>query len=374
MIACKSLRAKHDFMDSTKIPFFIKLSLLSVGVFALFSMLYIGRNIIIPIVLSTIIAVVLSPSVDFLVRTKINRVLSIFIVVALLVLIGSLLLLLIASRLSDFSETFPVMMDKFIDIVDNTVKWLSQHFKIRTRIINRFIEDTEAVIVNSSREELGSTLVSMGSTLITIALVPVYVFMILFYKPLLIEFFRKAYGKGNKHHANEILSSSKTIIQSYLIGLLLQAGIIAVMYTVALFALGIKYAIILGIVGALLNMIPYLGGVIAMTLFVIAALVTKESSLFVLYIVGIYSVIQFIDNNFLVPKMIGSKVKINALVAIIAVIIGGSLWGIAGMFLSLPLVAIAKVIFDRSEVLQPWGYLLGDTMPPITIFKIKREK
>jgi len=103
------------------------------------------------------------------------------------------------------------------------------------------------------------------------------------------------------------------------------------------------------------------------------ALVTKESSLYILYVLILYTVIQFIDNNYIVPKIIGSKVKINALVAIIAVICGGALWGIAGMFLSLPLIAIAKLIFDRIEPLKPWGFLLGDTMPEISLFKLKRK-
>jgi len=88
----------------------------------------------------------------------------------------------------------------------------------------------------------------------------------------------------------------------------------------------------------------------------------------------LYSIIQLIDNNFIVPKLVGSKVKINALVSIIAVIVGGALWGVPGMFISLPLTAIIKLIFDHIESLQPWGYLLGDTMPPITIFKINLKK
>jgi len=84
--------------------------------------------------------------------------------------------------------------------------------------------------------------------------------------------------------------------------------------------------------------------------------------------------IQVIDNNYIVPKIVASKVKINALVSIVVVLAFGALWGIPGMFISIPLTAIVKLIFDHIEPLKPWGFLLGDTMPQLTIFKVKMRK
>ena len=99
------------------------------------------------------------------------------------------------------------------------------------------------------------------------------------------------------------------------------------------------------------------------------ALVTKSTAWYAVYIFVIFYIIQFIDNHYIIPKIVASKVKINALFAIIVVLVGNALWGIPGMFLSIPLLAIVKLIFDHIEPLKPWGYLLGDTMPPI--IKIK---
>ena len=101
-----------------------------------------------------------------------------------------------------------------------------------------------------------------------------------------------------------------------------------------------------------------------MLLFMTIALVTKSPE-YVLYVIGLYTFIQLIDNNYIVPKVVASKVKLNALVSIIAVLAGSALWGIPGMFLSIPLTAIIKLIFDRITPLKPWGLLLGDTMPPL---------
>ena len=125
---------------------------------------------------------------------------------------------------------------------------------------------------------------------------------------------------------------------------------------------------LLGVIGAFLNIIPYLGGIIGVVLFMAIALLTK-SPVYVLYVALLYSVIQLIDNNYIVPKIVGSKVKLNALISIVAVIAGAALWGIPGMFLSIPMLAVIKLILDRIESMKAWGFLLGDTMPPIIKLK-----
>jgi predicted PurR-regulated permease PerM len=142
---------------------------------------------------------------------------------------------------------------------------------------------------------------------------------------------------------------------------------------VGLLILGIDYAVLIGVLGALLNLIPYIGGIIAVAMPMMIALVTKDSPWFALYVMAVYYFIQLVDNNYIVPKIVASKVKINALVSIVAVLAGGALWGVAGMFLSIPLLAIIKVICDFIEPLKPIGFLLGDTMPKMVIFKIKRK-
>jgi predicted PurR-regulated permease PerM len=180
----------------------------------------------------------------------------------------------------------------------------------------------------------------------------------------LVRFVHRLFGAGNNERVSEMLFETKSIIQGYLVGLFTQFAIVAILNSIGLLVIGIEYAILLGITGALLNIIPYIGGLMSVSMFVIFTLITK-SPVYLLYVIGLYILIQFIDNNFVVPKVIGSKVKLNALVSIIAVISGAALWGIHGMFLSIPLIAILKLVLDRTESLHAWGFLMGDTMPPI---------
>lgn len=179
--------------------------------------------------------------------------------------------------------------------------------------------------------------------------------MIIYYKPLLFEFFARLFPKNLHVTVVEVLSETKALIQSYLFGLIVEGALVAILNSLALWILGIPYAILLGVIGALLNIIPYIGGVIAVALPMLMAIASKEP-VDALYVLIAYLIVQFIDNNFFVPKIVASKVKINALISIIVVLVGNELWGVPGMFLAIPLTAIIKVIFDRIGPLQPFGF------------------
>lgn len=347
-------------MKSTiEFPFYAKASLIFMGLFAFVSVLFIAREIIIPILYSILFAIMLSPLVNFLVRKKVNRAIAAITVLLIAVLIVASFITLLASQASRFSEALPQLTTKFQALVNQLVTWISSYFDISIQKIDEWVANAKAEFISNSSSVIGTTLSTVGGVLATVFLIPVYIFMLLLYKPLLVEFVHKLFGINNDQNVSAVLVEVKTIIQSYLVGLFFELAIVGVLNSIGLLILGIQYAILLGLCGALLNIIPYLGGVITMGIFMIIALVTK-SPVYMLYVVALYAFIQFIDNNFLVPKVVGSKVKLNALISLLVVILGAAIWGIHGMFLSIPLTAILKLIFDRIDSLKPWGFLLGD--------------
>jgi len=356
------------------LPFYAKTTIFLVGFIAFFSILYIAQVIIVPLVFALIIAILLSPLVNFFVRKKVKRILAIIITLLLTSILIIALGAFIISQMSRFGDSWPVLVDKFTLILDNTITWASGYFDIDAKKITEWLANTKNEIINSSSAAIGQTLMSVGSGLVVLFLVPVYVFMILFYQPLLIDFIHKIAGTINHDRTKEIITQIKTVIQRYLFGLIIEFVMVAILDAVALLALGIEYAILLGILGALLNMIPYVGGLIAVAMPMMIAIATKDSAWYAVYVLILYYVIQLFDNNFIVPKIVASKVKINALFSIIVVIAGGVLWGIPGMFLSIPLLAIVKLIFDHIGPLKPYGFLLGDTMPSLLKMKPIRTK
>jgi len=242
--------------------------------------------------------------------------------------------------------------------------------------IHKWIVESQNELLNFNSSALGQTLVGVGSGIAMFFLIPVYIFLILLYQPIIMEFINQMSGDDNKLQIKGVVTQTKKVVQHYLGGLLIEAGIIALLDIGALFALGIQYAILLGLMAALLNMIPYLGGIVGVGLPMAVALATKDSAWFAVYVMAAFYVIQVIDNNYIVPKIVASKVKINALFSIIVVFAGNQLWGIPGMFLSLPLLAIIKLTCDNFEPLKPWGFLLGDTLEPMMVIKpiFKRKK
>jgi len=352
-----------------KFPFYAKTTVYFIGFFALLTILYIAQGIIVPLVFAGIIAILLHPVVNFFVRIRINRVVAIIIGLVLISLVIVAFGALLFSQASRFSDSWPVLVDKFTGIINQAITWASGYFNINPQKIHEWIIKTKGELINISSALIGQTLITVGNGLVIVFLVPVYIFLILFYQPLLLDFIHKLVGTGNQSQVNEIISQTKNVIQRYLVGLVIEAVIVAILDSAALLILGIDYAILFGILGALLNVIPYIGGIVAVALPMMIAIATKSSAWYALYVMIAYYIIQLIDNNYIVPKIVASKVRINALFSIIVVLVGNALWGIPGMFLSLPLLAIVKLICDHIEPLKPWGFLLGDTMPPL--IKIK---
>ncbi len=359
--------------DRTDLPFFVKLSHISICLLSTFFVLYIGKSIIVPLLYATVFAILLNPAVTYICNKGLNRTLSILVILVIAFALVATLIYLISMQIGTFMDTLPVFKEKFAQVFRQGLGWISETFNVKTSELKEGVQQMK----DNGMGNIGKVIGSIGGVFVVVFLLPVYIFMILFYKPLLLEFIGQLFPREKHETVVDILGQTKILIQSYLIGLLLEASIIAVMNSTALLLLGIQYAVLLGIVGALLNVIPYIGGLIAIALPMLVAMTTKDP-IYALFILGAYSLIQLIDNNVIVPKIVASKVKINALVSIVVVLLGGALWGIGGMFLAIPLTAIIKVILDRIEPLKPFGFLLGDTMPPIGKdvfhFKPKRKR
>ena len=349
-------------MNSTlKIPLYAKVSIILLGIFILFYILYIGQEIIIPLIFSFFIAILLNPVVDYLCKRKVNRFVAIFVSILFAIIILSAIIYFITSQIVMFGEMLPQLEEKINTLQHQTIKWASQFLNLSTEKINIWIAQVRTEALNIGKSLIGPTILSIGGMMVIFFLLPVYIFLILWYKSLFLEFISRLFPVEKHKTVAEVLVESKLLIQNYLIGLLTETGIVAILNTLGLIILGIEYAILLGVISAILNIIPYLGGIISMVIMIVLVLATK-SSIYALWVLLLFGFIQFIDNNIIVPKIVASRIKINEFISIVAVLIGSAFWGIPGMFLSLPIIAILKVIFDRIDPLKPFGYLLGKTI------------
>lgn len=340
-------------------PFYIKSTVIIFGLILLTYVLINLRDILVPLSFAMIIAILLNPLVSRFQKKRIPKVLSIILtmLIALIFMLG--LFYFLSTQLAQFGESAPLLVKKFNDLLGTFTIWVKNQFGISFEKQAQLLKEAG----NSSKALVGQTLGTALGILGVVFLIPVYVFLFLWNKTRILNFLYEVFAEENTEKVADILNETKTAIQGYMVGLLIEAGIVAVMNSAALLILDVKYAILFGVIGAILNMIPYIGGIIAIALPVLMATITKDGYSTQLGVIGAYMLIQFIDNNFLVPNIVSSKVQINALVSILVVLLGGALWGVSGMFLSIPIIAIVKIIFDRIEDLKPWGRLLGDDIP-----------
>ena len=342
-----------------KYPFFFRSTVTLFGIMLFVYMLFVLRSIMVPLAFALMIAILLNPFVNFLVKKKIGRILAITIGLLAVLLFVAGVMYFISSQVVKFSENMPVLQQKVSMLFHHLQVWLQNNYSLSLDKQGQYISEAE----NSLKPLIGQTLGTVLGTLSIIVLLPIYIFLLLFYKTLILNFLFEIFAEKNSTEVSNVLTGTKNAIQSYMVGLLLEAIIVAILNSTALLILGVQYAILLGVIGALLNVLPYIGGIIAIALPVLIATVTKEGYTTQLGIVVAYLIIQFIDNNILVPRIVSSQVKINALVSLVIVLLGGAVWGVSGMFLSVPFIAVLKIIFDRVEGLKPWGKLLGSEVP-----------
>lgn len=341
-------------------PYPIRLAASLICVLLIIYGLYALQGIVTLMLYSLLLAMLLFPLCRKLESWKLPRVAAIF--VCLVVLIGVLagIVWLVSMQMANFTDDFPKFQDKMNAVIDRAQRMADDQFGLdKTRQNNEIKRITNDVLHNSG-SYIGTFLSSTTSTLADLSLVPIFVFFILLYRDFFRSFLYKLFSKTRRHRLDDVLGKIYVVVQGYLTGLVLVIGIVAGLNTAGLLILGIDYAWFFGTLAAVLLLIPYIGILVGSLLPTIYALVTKDSPMYAVGVIGVFSFVQILEGNFITPNVVGSKVSVNPLAAMVVLIMGGQLWGISGLVLALPVTAIMKVICDHVDGLKPYGFLLGD--------------
>ena len=342
-----------------KYPFFLKSTVILFGLILLTYALFNLREILVPLSFALMLSILLNPVTFFLQKLKFPRMLAIAVAILLAMILIAGVFYFLFAEISNLSTELPVFKRKFAQLIVKAQIEVSQQFGVNLQKQNQYIDEAE----NGMKPFLANAMGTALGTLTLIILLPVYSFLFLYYKTLILNFLYDVFAEADAKEVRVVLVQTKGAIQNYMFGLILEGVIVASLNTIALLLLGVKYALLLGFLGALINVLPFIGGIVAVLLPILIATVTKDGFQTQIGIIIAYLIIQFIDNHFLIPYIVSSRVKINALISIIIVLLGGALWGISGMFLSIPFIGVLKIIFDRVPELQPWGRLVGDEIP-----------
>lgn len=377
---CKFLEHnKAIFMDpimSTtidKTPFYQKLTynLLSLSVLGV--LFYLGQGILKPLFFAILLAVLLLPVVNFFRRKKFNKILSIIITLALTLTVILAITYFFSRQVFNFMNDFSSIQQRLDDLYNALQEWVKSVFGITIARQNEYIHSPGRQLDTSNM--VAYTFVSLTALFSYMVFLPIYTFLILFYNEHIKKFLIVAFHSSDESKVREILSESLSVSLRYIIGLLIKTGIVFVLNAVGFLFLGIKYAFFLALLAALINLVPYIGMLVAIVICMLITFVFSADVSDIVWVGVILIVIHFIDANILMPFIVGSQVKINALITLLGVLIGGVVWGVSGMLLSIPGLAVLKVIFDRVDSLKPFGLLLGDETitKPSKFIKIKPD-
>lgn len=337
-------------MSKIEHPFYIRITVL----LFLFTLLFFGlinaRDFLYPVGLAILFSGLLYPMVSFLQKKKFPKALAILTAIfSAIIVIGGLGYLL--------SVQFGIFLENFGELKSQAsanMELIRQSLRERTGLQLRLSSDWLFDQLNGIS---GEVFTATTGTIVKIGLQPVYVFFFLYYREKFFRFIYKIVPERRHTTVKEILSECGVISKNYLGGLFVVVLILCVINSLGLYVIGIKYAILFGILSAIANFIPYFGTLIGGSIPLLYTLVA-ESPTKALYVVILFIVIQFLENNILTPRITGGHVNINPIITIMGIIIGGMVWGIPGMFLSVPSLAVIKSICSHIKSLQPVAYLL----------------
>lgn len=348
------------------LPLTVRRSIELLGLYLLIALFSVANSIVMPLLMAFFISLMLLPVFRFLRKIKIPEIIAIVLAIATAALIIFGILTFFSLQVASLVKDFP-QIEKNLNLHWNTLSsWIYRNLNVSADQQIKVLQEQGSKLLNNAGSYLSGAAVSITEMFVFLGLLPIYIFLILFYKNLFLQFVFIWFNKENHTQVESALRKTEVMIKSYLIGLLIQVSYMTVLLGGLLMIIGIKHAMLIAIIFALLNLIPYVGALVGNIIGVLLTLTSSSELWHVFAVLIVIAVVQFLDNNILMPRIVGSKIKINALMSIVAVIVGGTLAGVSGMFLSLPMVAVLKIIFDHTKDFRHWGILLGDERPTLS--------
>lgn len=355
--------------DTIKLPFIVRLMCVLISLYLLVYVSIIGQKILVPLFIGFLIALLLLPIARLMenklkfpriVSSLVSPILFVFFVIGVFYLLGT--------QIVHFKDDVPEFKAQMLDLFHQAQVYINDHFGVDEKQQLEYISENAESTLKKGTTFVGQFVGAFTGMLASASFVFLYIFFILLYRNHLVKFLIWCFNPKYQLKVKEAVLDIQIIMKKYLFGLMIQVVCITIMMFIAFSIIGIKYAFLFAALCGILNLIPYVGIFSATVLAAIVTLATGEP-IQALWVIVSVIVVNSIDGNIITPKIIGSKVQVNSFIVLFGIIVAESLWGIAGMFLAIPLLAILKIIFDKVEGLRPYGFLLGEDGVPTPLFE-----
>ncbi|MFN2394899.1 MAG: AI-2E family transporter [Bacteroidales bacterium] len=333
------------------------------------------RNFIYPIAFGFLLAYLLFPIANWLEKKGIPRILANFITIIAVLSVLASLILLAYSQIAPIAGELPKLLDTGIRNMSDMLARIGEYFGFDRSETSKLIRDQTSAIIASGGEYLQDIFSSTASTIVAMGLLPVYIFLFLYYRTKFAYFLLKIAGPSRRKETIDILREISKVSARYMGGVIAVVTVLCFLNSLGLWIIGMRFAIALGIVSAFFNFIPYFGTLLGGLVPFLFALLVENDPVLAFRVIILFIIIQFIENNILTPNIVGGNVKVNPFFIITGLVAASIIWGIPGMLLIVPFLAIVRIVFSHIDSMRPYAFLLGEegtAKHSITISKVKK--
>ena len=325
-------------------------------------LMIIAKFIIVPLIFAALLSIMVQPICNFLeryIRLKVPVILVAFLVV-LIPLSG--IITFFSYQLGDVLRNMPAITDKLQHTSELLFNWLDNNFGISRADTWEWFRANFSKVLDSPLKLFRGGITSGTAFLVNVLMVLVFMFFMLLYRGAIKNFILLQFKDKRREHGRQILRQIQRLVRNYLYGLLTVIVILAFLNSIGLWIIGVGYPVFWASLAAFLSIIPYIGTTLGGLLPFMYAIATLDTWWQPLSVVALYFSIQQLEGNLITPYVVGSNVKINPFIAILSLLIGGYIWGLAGIVLGIPLAAIIKLVFDNVDSLKPVGVLMSNDL------------
>ena len=342
-----------------KFPFYARLALTLFAIALVLLFMFLGRSLLVPLFFSFLVSILLHPVVLYLEKRKFPRPLAAFLTLLLFMILVGSLFYFFSHQAVRLSRDLPSLQAKVLEKWEDVQGWISEKYHITNTQQKAYMNKSATGILNTAMNSAATTFVGIAETVVLTIFFFIFTFFILQYRRLLMRFVAKLFDDEHNDKVQGIIIRIRSLINSYVLGLLIEMSVVAVLIFTSLMIIGVKYALLISIMTAVLNIIPYLGIYFCMAVAMLITAATGSTG-HVIAVGIVFLVTHFADANMILPHVVGGKMKMNPFITILAVLTGHLIWGIPGMFLFIPLMAMIRLISEEIPGMKPWAILLGE--------------
>lgn len=332
---------------------------LLISIFLIGWILIEGQSLLAPMAFAVLFASMLQPVSNFFERYLKSSIVAIFFTFLAALLPILLLLTFFSFQMANVIGNLSGVLDQLQRGFEDGISWLGETLRLNPGETQNWLTDNISAILEAPLNLVTTSLSSSTYLIGSMLICAIYTFFFLLYRTAFTNFLLTQFDKTNREEARTVIDQVQKVSQQYFYGLLLVMFILGILNSLGLLLIGIKFPFFWGFLGAILAIIPYIGTTLGGTFPFFYALATTDTWWQPLAVIVLYITIQSIEGNFITPKVVGGSVKINPLAAIIALLVGGAMWGIAGLILALPIVATMRTLFSHIDILKPVGELMS---------------